>query len=73
MRRWIDEISFGMRVVLTVFVVAITIAVILWDVIKEAVLGLQILLLRVAHPVARIFSAERLACIDDALALLISS
>jgi hypothetical protein len=33
MRRWIDELSFRQRVVLTILVVAITVAVIVWDVI----------------------------------------
>ena len=31
MRRWIDELSFRARVVLTILIVAITIAVISWD------------------------------------------
>jgi len=31
MRRWIDEVSFRMRVVLLILVVVITIAVIAWD------------------------------------------
>ena len=35
MRRWIDELSFGMRVVLAFFVVAIAIAVLVWDVIEK--------------------------------------
>jgi hypothetical protein len=34
MRRWIDELSFCTRVVLTVLVVAIMIAVVAWDVIE---------------------------------------
>jgi hypothetical protein len=35
MRRWIDELSVNMRVVLAVLVAAITIAVIVWDVIEK--------------------------------------
>jgi hypothetical protein len=35
MRRWIDELSFRTRVMLTIFVVAITIAMIVWDVIEK--------------------------------------
>ena len=31
MRRWIDELSFGMRVVLTILIVAIAVAVIVGD------------------------------------------
>jgi hypothetical protein len=34
MRRWIDELSFRTRVVLTVLVVAIMIAVMAWDMIE---------------------------------------
>jgi hypothetical protein len=34
MRRWIDEVSFRMRVVLLILVVVITIAVIGWDMIE---------------------------------------
>ena len=34
MRRWIDELSFRTRVVLTALVVAITIAVMAWDMIE---------------------------------------
>ena len=34
MRRWIDEVSFHMRVVLLILVVVITIAVIAWDMIE---------------------------------------
>ena len=34
MRRWIDEVSFRMRVVLLILVVVITIAVIAWDMIE---------------------------------------
>ena len=35
MRRWIDELSFGMRLGLAFFVVAIAIAVLVWDVIEK--------------------------------------
>ena len=35
MRRWIDELSFGMRVVLTILIVAITMAAIVWEVIEK--------------------------------------
>ena len=35
MRRWIDELSFGMRVVLTILIVAVTMAVIVWEVIEK--------------------------------------
>ena len=38
MRRWIDELSFRVRVVLMVLVVAIVIAVVAWDMI-ETLLG----------------------------------
>ena len=43
MRRWIDELSFGMRVVLIILIVAITIAVMAWDTIELALpaLGLH--------------------------------
>ena len=34
MRRWIDELSFRTRVVLTALVVAIMIAVVAWDMIE---------------------------------------
>jgi hypothetical protein len=34
MRRWIDELSFRARVVLTVLVVATMIAVVAWDMIE---------------------------------------
>jgi hypothetical protein len=34
MRRWIDELSFRTRVVLTVLVVAIMIATMAWDMIE---------------------------------------
>jgi hypothetical protein len=34
MRRWIDELSFHTRVVLTVLVVVIVIAVMAWDMIE---------------------------------------
>jgi hypothetical protein len=34
MRRWIDELSFRVRVVLMVLVVAIVIAVVAWDMIE---------------------------------------
>jgi hypothetical protein len=33
MRDWIDELSFRQRVVLTILIIAITVAVIVWDVI----------------------------------------
>jgi hypothetical protein len=47
MRRWIDEVSFLMRVVLLVLVVVITIAVIGWDMIEfSARLTLRALSLR---------------------------
>jgi hypothetical protein len=35
MRRWIDELSFRTRVILTILVGAIAIAVIVWDVIEK--------------------------------------
>jgi len=34
MRRWIDELSFRTRVVLTALIVAIMIAVVAWDMIE---------------------------------------
>ena len=34
MRRWIDELSFSARVVLTALVVAIMIAMVAWDLIE---------------------------------------
>jgi hypothetical protein len=34
MRRWIDKLSFGMRVVLTTLITATTVAVLVWDVIE---------------------------------------
>jgi hypothetical protein len=36
MRRWIDELSFRTRVVLTALVVAITITVVAWDVFENS-------------------------------------
>ena len=35
MRRWIDELSFSARVVLTALVVAIMIAVVAWEMIEK--------------------------------------
>jgi hypothetical protein len=36
MRRWIDELTFHTRVVVTVLVVAIVIAALAWDVMKTS-------------------------------------
>jgi hypothetical protein len=33
MRDWIDQLSFRMRVMLTILIIAITVAVIVWDLI----------------------------------------
>jgi hypothetical protein len=75
MRQWIDELSFGMRVVLIILIVAITIAVMAWDMIELALpaLGLHPAepihrpSLRVTHLVVWPFPTKRLPDIDNPL------